>query len=205
GAHPTPATLGPLTYNPFAYHRRESIAVDNIGGGQVPVVIADYSKLKDIQPEDLQHIGYQYNKGLDKWHISDTAADYLFTDCQVLNFTLPGTLKVIVSHTIWAQVPDKTKYFPIMEAGTYLQDEVEKSASLNFIILDNTLSADLKIQLWNKLKKDPTVVLCFSSEQENALQDIRMGFIELLQENIHNPVVLICDSQDETLDPALIH
>src|SRR5690606_17132263 len=158
-----------------------------------------------IQPEDLQHIGYQYNKGLDKWHISDTAADYLFTDCQVLNFTLPGTLKVIVSHTIWAQVPDKTKYFPIMEAGTYLQDEVEKSASLNFIMLDNTLSADLKIQLWNKLKKDPTVVLCFSSEQENALQDIRMGFIELLQENIHNPVVLICDSQDETLDPALIH
>jgi (E)-4-hydroxy-3-methylbut-2-enyl-diphosphate synthase len=83
-------------YNPFEYKRRETFAVDNIGGSQVPVVIADLSKLQQITPTDLESIGYKYDEALDKWNISDTAADYVFTGHHILNFALPGTLKVIV-------------------------------------------------------------------------------------------------------------
>src|SRR4026208_1762804 len=35
-----------LPYSPFAYNRRETFAIDNIGGHHVPVVIADLSKLE---------------------------------------------------------------------------------------------------------------------------------------------------------------
>src|SRR5688500_7688220 len=46
-----------LSYDPFHYQRRETFAVDNIGGRHVPVVIADLSKLSAIKPVDLQSVG----------------------------------------------------------------------------------------------------------------------------------------------------
>ena len=39
-----------ISYNPFSYSRRETFAVDNIGGHHVPVVIADLSKIENITP-----------------------------------------------------------------------------------------------------------------------------------------------------------
>jgi len=45
-----------------AYKRRESFAVDNIGGHHVPVVVADLSKLETISPKDLESIGYTYDE-----------------------------------------------------------------------------------------------------------------------------------------------
>ena len=83
-------------FDPFEYQRRETFAVDNIGGKHVPVVIADLSKIEKITPADLQSIGYTYDEATDKWNISDAAADYIFTGHQLLDFALPGTLKVIV-------------------------------------------------------------------------------------------------------------
>ena len=58
-------------------------------------------------------LGYTYDKATDKWNISDAAADYIFTANQLLSFSLPGTLKVIVYPETWARAEDKTKYFPI--------------------------------------------------------------------------------------------
>ena len=76
--------------------RRETFAVDNIGGKHVPVVMADLSKMEKITPAHLQSIGYTYDEATDKWNIGDAAADYIFTGNQLLDFALPGTLKVIV-------------------------------------------------------------------------------------------------------------
>ena len=67
----------------------------------MPVVIADLSKIENITPESLQSIGYTYNSITDKWNISDSAADYVFTGNKLLNFDLPGTLKVITYPEAW--------------------------------------------------------------------------------------------------------
>jgi len=85
-----------IPYDPFNYSRRKTFAVGNIGGAQVPVVIADLSKLSQITPTHLEAIGYKYDEATDKWTIGDAAADYIFTGNQLLDFALPGTLKVIV-------------------------------------------------------------------------------------------------------------
>src|SRR5574343_618365 len=85
-----------LKYSPFEYKRRPTFEVGNIGGKQVPVVIADLSKLDNITPEALISIGYTYDAITDKWSIGDMAADYIFTGHQIPAFALPGTLKVIV-------------------------------------------------------------------------------------------------------------
>ncbi|MFZ1532746.1 MAG: (E)-4-hydroxy-3-methylbut-2-enyl-diphosphate synthase, partial [Chitinophagaceae bacterium] len=78
-----------LPYDPFSFQRRETFAVDTIGGKQVPVVIADLSKIDKITPAHLQGIGYTYDEATDKWTIGDAAADFIFTGHQLLDFALP--------------------------------------------------------------------------------------------------------------------
>jgi (E)-4-hydroxy-3-methylbut-2-enyl-diphosphate synthase len=109
-----------IPYSPFTYQRRESFVIDNIGGKHVPVVIADLSKINGIIPKHLESIGYTYDEPTDKWNISDAAADYIFTGNQLLNFALPGTLKVITYPATWATAPDKKTYLPIFDTSGYL-------------------------------------------------------------------------------------
>jgi (E)-4-hydroxy-3-methylbut-2-enyl-diphosphate synthase len=123
-----------LFYNPFEYKRRETFAVNNIGDHHVPVVIADLSKLQTITINDLQGIGYSYDAVTDKWTIADIAADYVFTGHHILDFQLPGTLKVIVYPATWLLAEDKTKYFPIFDEAGYAKSEL--SSGINFVMID---------------------------------------------------------------------
>lgn len=202
---PTLPSGGP-TYSPLQYMRRETFAVGNIGEKQVPVVIADLSKLDFITPDELQSVGYTYDPATDKWSISDIAADYIFTGKAELDFALPGTLKVITWPGHWALAGDKEKYFPIFDAAGFLEAE-HKSASLNFVMLDCfSDETELNDFLYlDELANDPSVVLCLSSKRKNALQAVRRMFIELQARQIKNPVVVITDSHWATADEHLIH
>ncbi|MEJ8841099.1 (E)-4-hydroxy-3-methylbut-2-enyl-diphosphate synthase [Lacibacter sp. H375] len=206
---PAISTSG-LPYSPFEYKRRESFAIGNIGGKQVPVVIADLSKLDSITPKELERVGYKYDEATDKWSIGDMAADYIFIANQTLNFELPGTLKVIVYPETWkasvATVSGEQKYFPIFADSGYAEAEV-KNDLLNFVMIDcynddTTLNDYTYLDV---LANDPTVVLCLSSTNKNAMQSVRRMFIELMNRKIKNPVVLITDSNWQTADEHLIH
>jgi (E)-4-hydroxy-3-methylbut-2-enyl-diphosphate synthase len=195
-----------LSYSPFEYKRRETVAIDNIGGKHVPVVIADFSKVEKITPADLQSIGYTYNAATDKWTIGDAAADYIFTANQLLDFALPGTLKVIVNGATWQQAADKTKYFPIYEVNEFAK-ATTKSSAINFVMLDcfSNENNSAALEVLKVIGNDTTAVICLSSTNQNAMQSVRRMFVELLQQQIKNPVVLITDSKGQTPDEHLIH
>ncbi len=196
-----------LPYSPFEYNRRETFEVSNIGAKHVPVVIADFSKYEKITPEDLQYIGYTYDAATDKWNIGDAAADYIFFN-QPLDFDLPGTLKVILYHQPWLTASDKTKYVPILDADQYLNDGLKKSSHLNFIMIDcysEGCPEQHLEKLFSKLREDNTAVICLSSTNKNAMQSIRRMFVELMNNNIKNPAIIISDSTDVTIDESLIH
>jgi (E)-4-hydroxy-3-methylbut-2-enyl-diphosphate synthase len=194
-------------YSTFEYNRRETFAVSNIGAKQVPVVVADFSKFENIAREDLQSIGYTYDPATDKWNIGDAAADYIFSNA-ALDFDLPGTLKVILYHKPWFAAADKTKYVPIFDTDQYLNDAIEKSTLLNFVMID-CYSEGYPQQpiekIFSKLNQDKTAVICLSSTNKNAMQSIRRMFVELMNRGIKNPVIVICDSTDTTMDQSLIH
>lgn len=205
GNHVTP--LEKLTYDPFEYKRRETFEISNIGGKHVPVVVADFSKLENIQPGDLQSIGYTYDASTDKWFIGDAAADYIFCETP-LDFELPGTLKVLLYQKSWMTAADKEKYFPIFEADQYLDESVPKSGSLNFLMIDCYSGGypDQHLeQVFTKLKEDKTSVICLSSTNRNSMQSIRRMFTRLMENGIMNPAIIICDSNHETNDESLIH
>ncbi len=195
-----------LRYSPFEYKRRPTFEVGNIGGKQVPVVIADLSKLDNITPEALISIGYTYDAITDKWSIGDMAADYIFTGKAELDFALPGTLKVITWPNHWEAASDKEKYFPIFDIHGFVDAELE-SDHLNFVMID-CFNDDTEVNDFTYLDEvanDPTVVLCLSSQRSNAMQAVRRMMMELQARDIKNPVVLITDSNWQTADEHLIH
>ena len=195
-----------LPFSPFEYKRRESFAVSNLGAKQVPVVIADLSKIEKITPAHLQTVGYTYDEVSDKWAISDMAADYIITGNQLLDFALPGTVKVIVYPATWQLAVDKGTYFPLFEDSGYVAAE-SISEHLNFVMVDcfsdNTAINDFTYL--DELANDPKVVICLSSNNTLAMQSVRRMMIEFMNRGIKNPVILITESNWATADEHLIH
>ena len=195
-----------LTYDPFVYKRRQSIAVSNVGAAQVPIVIADFSKIEKIEPAHLMAIGYTYDALTDKWNIGDQAADYIFTGHQLINFELPGTLKVIVYPATWATQHTTDKYIPIFDIAGYAT-EIAKHPKQNFVMMD-CFSDETPINDFTHLEavaNDPTAILCLSSKHKNAMPAMRRMFMALQEKQINNPVVITIDSDWNTTDEHLIH
>jgi len=198
-----------LSYDPFTYKRRETFETGNIGGHHVPVVIADLSRIEKITREHLRYVGYAYDAASDKWNIGDAAADYIFTGHQLPNFALPGALKVIVYPEAWKDAEDKNKYFPIWQDSGYAEaleaPPPEGLGRLNFVMIDCFSEGADSSGYLDQLANDPTIVLCLSSNNKNAMQSVRRMFMELVNRNIKNPVVLITDSNRHLADEHLIH
>jgi (E)-4-hydroxy-3-methylbut-2-enyl-diphosphate synthase len=196
-----------LPYDPFHYKRRESIEVGNIGGKQVPVVIADLSHIADIKPEHLQRVGYGYDAATDKWNIGDMAADYIYTGDQVLSFGLPGTLRCIINAPIWQTIADQEAYVPIFKMDDWKQ-ATRKHSQMNLVMIDcytNQSNSQTTEEDWRDLGNDATVVLCLSSTNAHAMPAVRRMCMELMQLQVKNPVILVVDSSWQTPDEHLIH
>jgi (E)-4-hydroxy-3-methylbut-2-enyl-diphosphate synthase len=194
-----------LPYSPFEYTRRATTAVRNIGGKQVPVVIADLSHLSTIKTTDLVAIGYTYDAATDKWTISDAAADYVFIGNQPLDFNLPGTLSIVATPAVCALANNTEKYHPIIDAVSFIALDA-KHPQLNFVQIDcysdfQPIADELLLQI----SKDPSVVFCLSSQCNNAMQAVRRMAIKLMQLQIQQPIILVTDSQWQTTDEHLIH
>jgi (E)-4-hydroxy-3-methylbut-2-enyl-diphosphate synthase len=197
--------LTQLPYSPFEYTRRATTAVRNIGGKQVPVVIADLSHLSTITTTDLVAIGYTYDAATDKWTISDAAADYVFIGNKPLDFNLPGTLSIVASPAVCALANNTEKYHPIIDAASFIALDA-KHPQLNFVQID--CYSDLQPiadELLLQIAKDDAVVFCLSSQCNNAMQAVRRMAIKLMQLNIKQPIILVTDSQWQTTDEHLIH
>jgi (E)-4-hydroxy-3-methylbut-2-enyl-diphosphate synthase len=179
--------------------------VKNIGGKQVPVVVADLSHLTTIQEADLIAIGYTYDAVTDKWAISDAAADYVFIGNTPLTFNLPGTLSIIAAPAVCAKANLTDKYHPIMDATAYIALE-SKHPQLNFVQIDcYSDQQPIADELLLQIAKDNTVVFCLSSQRKNAMQAVRRMAIRLMQLSIQQPMILVTDSDWNTTDEHLIH
>jgi (E)-4-hydroxy-3-methylbut-2-enyl-diphosphate synthase len=98
------------------------------------------------------------------------------------------------------------KYLPIFDSAGYASEE-NKNDVINFVMFD-CFSDSNAINDYTHLEaiaNDPTVVLCLSSTNRNAMPSIRRMFVELNARAIKNPVIIITDSHWQTADEHLIH
>ena len=190
-----------LAYSPFAYTRRETFPILNIGERNVPIVIADFMQAQPITSADLQDIGYRFDQITDKWNIADIAADYLYIADKELDFSLPGTLNIICNHKTWDSIREnKAKYFPLYFGNEY-NDTVSKHDQLNFI----SINVDEENSVfWQTISNDPTAILCIYSGSRNAMQRMRLFINKLSSFSIKCPVIIAVESIQDKIDTQLI-
>ena len=193
--------LQTLSYSPFEYKRRTSTAVKNIGGKNVPIVIADFMIAKTISANDLEVIGYRYDAATDKWNIGDAAADYIYVADKLIDFALPGMLSFITNYKVWEVAnSDAAKCFPLFTAYEFL-GAAKKHEALNFV---SVCVDDDNAALIKKLQVEKNVVLCIYSSQKNAMQQMRMFINELATQKINCAVVIAVESMQSSIDKQLI-
>jgi (E)-4-hydroxy-3-methylbut-2-enyl-diphosphate synthase len=174
--------LPTLNFSPFEYKRRETIAVKNIGGHNVPRVIADLSQKQKFTRATFFSIGHNYSVPLDKWSAADQACDYIFLGDNVIDFTPPETLGLIYNYSTWKNLSDKKNCFPLFTADEFSAAN-EKSEELNFVIAN--ITSNLKPQT-----SDFPAVLILETSNEHGMAEQRRIFFELLAKNIHSPVIV---------------
>ena len=119
-AHQPILAIDNYPINPFEYKKRNSREVLNIGGKNVPIVMADFSLKEKITPASFFALGYNYSVPLDKWNVSDMACDYVFAGDKVIDFDIPGTLGIVYNHQNWLLHKHQERVYPFIQAKDYL-------------------------------------------------------------------------------------
>jgi (E)-4-hydroxy-3-methylbut-2-enyl-diphosphate synthase len=178
-----------LPYNPYAYQRRSSSEIHNIGGKHVPVVVADCSRKEQISPANFYGFGYNYSVQLDKWNIQDIAADFVYIGQNKLDFEVPGSLGVICDFDNWkANYSQKQGFYPFVQ--------VEK---LNEIGFEQEAFCFLKAEaaIPSELSSYKNLIIVLATDFSNKTQLFRNLFIQLAKQKIELPVILHMDSKEK--------
>jgi (E)-4-hydroxy-3-methylbut-2-enyl-diphosphate synthase len=172
--------------NPFAYTRRLTTHVGNIGGHQVPRVIADYSDKEKITQPSLFAVGYNYSMTLDKWNITDMACDYIFAGDRVIDFEIPGTLGIIYNYETWLHHKEKDRVFPMLRPSEFLRSK-DLSQQTNFV---QASLQDLTQDFLDQLKVIDTAVLIIDTPNAHGMAEQRKLFTDLINHDCKTPVII---------------
>jgi (E)-4-hydroxy-3-methylbut-2-enyl-diphosphate synthase len=184
--------------NPFEYQRKVTEPVLNIGGNNVPVIVADIKNFKNFTPESLSVVGYFYDSLTDKWNISDQACDYVYVSNDDIDFEIPGTLGIITRYEIWKKNPNKERFYPIFSIEEYLKSD-NRSSILNFVRLNAYQNI---VELTGGIDNDKTIVLVVDSLHPYKMATIRKIFADLINKHWKMPVILnpFIEYQDDSLN-----
>ncbi len=144
-----------------AYARRESRAVLNQGGSQVPVVIASFDA---------------------SFSIIETPADYLYTKKYVEDLDQTQHIPQIVDNENFQQQPNA---FPLFRLDGFRKAN-NKSELLNFILID---VAQIDNHLRMDVENHP-VVLIIKTNEMHRIAAFRIIFDQLKTHKIVNPVII---------------
>ena len=181
--------------NPFQYFRRKSNEILNIGGKNVPIVISNLSNIKKISRLNLKEIGYSYSSLLDKWNISDFAADFVFCGNNFIDFNFPGTLKLIYNYNFWEKINQKNT-FPLFDSVKDLKEFKNKNI-LRFLSIN---ASNLNILRFSEIKKDSNLVLILETNNSHGLAEQRRFFIEMMNKEFRHPIIIKRKYNDSQLE-----
>lgn len=181
-------------YSPFEYTRRHTYEIQNIGGHNVPRVIADLSHRDKISPASLFPVGYNYSVPLDKWNLSDQACDYIFTGDQLLDFEIPGTLGVIVNYETWKKNSERERHYPLFswKAFEQIMSNVDSNKRMNHTLNFVSVRVGDLFNLTSHISylTSHNTVLVFETDNKHGMAEQRRMFFELMMANLEVPVII---------------
>ncbi|MFL2983263.1 MAG: (E)-4-hydroxy-3-methylbut-2-enyl-diphosphate synthase [Candidatus Neomarinimicrobiota bacterium] len=170
--------FGTSPYDPFFYERRLSKEILNVGSKQPPRVIGNLSNLKSIRYQDMGQFGYLYSLDQDKWHIAEMAIDFLYIGSSSLDFQVPGTLGIIQDSSNYN---GKSGYYPLYESKNISQIDPDK---ISFLKCKD--SEDI----YSNIKYLRNCIIILETSQKIGFHNQRRFFIELINQQITNPVLI---------------
>ena len=185
--------------NPFEYNKRRSREVFNLGGTNVPRVIADISTIENITVKELKNVGHFYLPELDKWKMNDLGCDYVYSGDQPIQFMLPNGLKEIINYPSWLHSSEKENKFPAFHLAEF-QQQTDQHPVLNFLFLQDTEVGEAIPTLQGR--RDVVVVL--SSDNRHNLPALRRAFVALIQAEIDLPVITSVAYPDQEDDKTML-
>ncbi len=190
-----------IRFNPYQYSQRHSRAVLNIGGSNLPRVIADVHKLEIPEYKDLECVGHYYLPEPDKFVMGDQGADFIYTGKRPVTFMLPNGLKEILDYEAWIRVASGHYRYPLMTVDQYMQDKPHHP-EMNFVMLD---IAELDAGFLSAIMDDATVVLVVRTDNAHSMAEQRRFFFFLEEAKIDVPVILFRSYAGLSRDTQLLH
>ncbi|CAN0199082.1 unnamed protein product, partial [Chrysoparadoxa australica] len=172
-------------YQPFEYQKRQTSEVVNIGGENVPRIIADLSSIPDIQVKDLKAVGHFYLPELDKWAMNDTGVDYIYSGSNPISFMLPNGLREIVDYENWMSHQEKLNKYPLISKD--LLQGAELHPQLNFLKISLD---DLDDGVISQLKETDNLVIVGWTDHPGAYADFRSRMLELMRSKNRIPFII---------------
>ena len=155
------------TYGGFDWlrpERRETKAVDNIGGGNVPVVIV--SQKGDTADE------------------ASSKADYIYVGSELPKEKMEGK-RYVVDFQVYMQAEDKSQLYPVFPVAAMPFVSMVK-AEQKFLVLQFGTPADEYLAC---LKTHPEIVVVCVGNHQNRLGAQRALVHEMMSAGVKNPVV----------------
>ncbi len=185
--------------HPFQYFRRPAREVFNLGGKNVPRVIADLSSMVVEDKKQLRAVGHHYLPEPDKWHLDDQGADFIYAGKHSIPFMVANGTRVIYHYSSWQKQPDHKNCFPAFSPGELKEPNLLFHAEANFVLVN---AEDMEDSIFEALASVPHAVLLLSSDNEHRMPAMRRFFVELMNRNLDMPVV-ICGSYSNNSDSDL--
>jgi len=171
--------------DPYAYNRRRTRAVYNLGGDHLPRVMAYFPGQVPLREQDLAPIGHIYDPALDKWHMTDLGADYISAETPV-PFMLPNGLQAVYEHTVWEALPPTDHAFPWFPSLDSYRQATRRSHLLNFVSL--TTHTAQQAALLAPLAHEPVVFVAEALTAYPGLEFRNIAF-QLIAQGLPNPLV----------------
>jgi len=164
-------------YSPYEFSKRKSFAVENVGGSNIPIVIANIENFENINQNTFELFGYKTNSG--KLKKEETAPDYFYVGNNKTQKT-EDYINII-------QNKNSNNKFQYIELNDY-NSSSNLENQIRFVSLgpENVNSTNLQ-----KIKNDKSAIIVAEiSKEKSAIHQTRYLFFVLEKENIKNPVIL---------------
>lgn len=191
--------IGSLTYSPYAYTRRHTLAIQHIGGHHHPVVMLSVDKENLKDPYFLSAAGYHYSAGLDKYNMTDQACDLVYLGDALPSFSFPGNLRQVYNAKTWLALKEKHNCHPLFSFQEYVDAGVrDEFLNLVSVKAEAFESLDLSLLAGN-------VVLVLETAAVHGMAQQRAFFVRLMQSGLALPVIVKRTYEELSADDLMLY
>lgn len=176
----------PSDFNPYEHNRRKTKGIAFMGNHHVPAVIADFSKEKLNEPLQLSQIGYAYSALLDKFNMTDLAADMVYLGTQIPEYAFPGNLKKLMDFECWKNHPELENAVPLIQFSEIHDAAVESAEFLMVAISTDELTKEAM----QVIDAKGNAIAVLHSNSKHCMADLRSVFYNMQLQGFSFPVII---------------